>query len=319
MRLPNSHSRRRFATWVLLPALLVGGCSLTSADLEAVEPAPPPFPASALNFLVLGDWGRNGRYNQTAVAESMADFAADNAVQFVVTTGDNFYENGVESTADPQWKHSFESIYSAPSLQIPWYPTLGNHDYRGMVQAQIDYSRGSSRWTMPARYYAVALPVGDTLSALFVFLDTVELLSDDEPAAERQLLWLDSTLAASKSAWEIVVGHHPLYAASAKHADPVKLQEELRPLFDKYEVEAYVAGHVHSLQHIAPPGETTAYFISGGGSKTRPVDWKANPLFAARVSGFMAASISGDRMEVRFVDQRGTTGYVVQVGLREKE
>ena len=70
--------------------------------------------------------------------------------------GDNFYEDGVQSTSDPQWRSSFETIYSAPSLQIPWYVALGNHDYRGVPQAQIDYAKISHRWQMPSRYYKVS-------------------------------------------------------------------------------------------------------------------------------------------------------------------
>ncbi|WP_298163892.1 hypothetical protein [Novosphingobium sp.] len=33
---------------------------------------------------------------------------------------------------------------------------IGNHDYRGNPQAQLDYARTSPRWRMPQRHYQVS-------------------------------------------------------------------------------------------------------------------------------------------------------------------
>jgi hypothetical protein len=44
---------------------------------------------------------------------------------------------------------------------IPWYPILGNHEYRGNTQAVLDYSQVSARWEMPARYYTKVLENDD--------------------------------------------------------------------------------------------------------------------------------------------------------------
>src|SRR5262249_10265627 len=73
--------------------------------------------------------------------------------RFVVTTGDNFYD-GVTSLHDAHWQESYEAVYHRPSLQIPWYVVLGNHDYQGSVQAQLDYAYLSARWCLPAPDYA---------------------------------------------------------------------------------------------------------------------------------------------------------------------
>lgn len=42
-------------------------------------------------------------------------------VDFVISTGDNFYEDGLKDVEDPQFHTSFSAIYTAPSLQKPWY------------------------------------------------------------------------------------------------------------------------------------------------------------------------------------------------------
>ncbi|MEJ0065789.1 MAG: hypothetical protein WDM85_10455 [Caulobacteraceae bacterium] len=34
--------------------------------------------------------------------------------------------DGVASVNDPKWRTSFEDVYTAPSLQVPWYVALGN-------------------------------------------------------------------------------------------------------------------------------------------------------------------------------------------------
>lgn len=43
------------------------------------------------------------------------------SIDFVVSTGDNFYEKGLASPYDPHFKDSFTNIYTANSLQKQWY------------------------------------------------------------------------------------------------------------------------------------------------------------------------------------------------------
>lgn len=42
-------------------------------------------------------------------------------IDFVISTGDNFYDNGLTGVHDPAFHHSFTDIYTAPSLQKQWY------------------------------------------------------------------------------------------------------------------------------------------------------------------------------------------------------
>ena len=57
-------------------------------------------PSPCLSFLAVGDWGRRGTEAQRAVAQGMARAARRLGSAFVLTTDDNFYEGGVESTDD---------------------------------------------------------------------------------------------------------------------------------------------------------------------------------------------------------------------------
>lgn len=42
-------------------------------------------------------------------------------VDFVISTGDNFYDKGLIDEHDPAFEESFTNIYTATSLQKPWY------------------------------------------------------------------------------------------------------------------------------------------------------------------------------------------------------
>lgn len=42
-------------------------------------------------------------------------------IDMVISTGDNFYENGLNCTADEKFVQSFTNIYTADSLNKQWY------------------------------------------------------------------------------------------------------------------------------------------------------------------------------------------------------
>lgn len=42
-------------------------------------------------------------------------------IDFVISVGDNFYEDGLKGDTDPSFEASFSNIYTHPSLQKQWY------------------------------------------------------------------------------------------------------------------------------------------------------------------------------------------------------
>jgi tartrate-resistant acid phosphatase type 5 len=42
-------------------------------------------------------------------------------IDFVISVGDNFYKNGLTGVDDKTFEESFTNIYTAKSLQKPWY------------------------------------------------------------------------------------------------------------------------------------------------------------------------------------------------------
>ncbi|HEX2533629.1 MAG TPA: metallophosphoesterase [Chitinophagaceae bacterium] len=312
-----------FARWAVVLLLLAAGPVIRGQaplveDLGYRGGSIPALkkPDSALHFIALGDWGRNGENYQKEVAAGMGKAAHDLDASFVVATGDNFYPYGVASTQDYHWISSFETIYTAQSLHVKWYPVLGNHDYASNPDAQVAYSQVSSRWSMPARYYSKTFLLhGDTVLFLFLDTDPIEKELRGDPydsvkykagAVALQKEWLEGLLRSSGARWKIVVGHHPLYTGGWRkdRPDTENMRGFLEPLFTRYGVDVYLAGHEHHLEYIKPQGPTH-HFISGAASEARPVQpYPGIGRYAAGVQGFATFSVSHRQVLVQFIDYK---------------
>jgi len=298
-------------------ALQALGLAMVSPFSTAWAASPEP----ALNFLAVGDWGRDGAFHQRDVSARMGETAKTLNARFVISVGDNFYEEGVQSATDPQWKSSFEDIYTAPSLQVPWYVILGNHDYRGNSQAQLDYAKTSTRWKLPTRWYSVTQAAPDGTSVEFFMLDTSPLMQEyyaDGGAKTKvvgqdtaaQLAWFEAALAKSKADWKIVIGHHPIYSGG-EHSGSPDLVAKLDPLLQRYRIPLYVNGHDHDLQHVARGA--THYVCTGAGSKMRAKCEIEGSDFCSLQSGFTAFSLTRNTLKVAYRDYTGAELKVVDI------
>jgi acid phosphatase len=320
MFLPRGESTPRALLASLAAALAAAALACARAPAPAARTTPAATsvstPAGALEFLAIGDWGRDGDRGQAQVATAMAAWAEAHPLRFVVSTGDNFYEDGVTSVTDPKWKSSFEDVYAAKSLQVPWYVALGNHDYRGNVDAQVGYSKGNARWRMPARSYTATETLGDGTRLQLFVLDTSPMLDTyrsilsrtkiaaQDPAAQRA--WLEKELASSTAEWKIVVGHHTVFSCGP-HGDSAELVRDLVPLLDRYGVALYLNGHDHGLQDLVVNGRH--YVTSGAGSELTRVAPDGRTRWAEAVNGFVAGSLTGDALVLRFVDAAGAVRH----------
>jgi tartrate-resistant acid phosphatase type 5 len=279
----------------------------------------------AFHFYVIGDWGRKGQCKQKELASTMNATGEIIKPEFIISTGDNFYPNGVAGVNDPQWKQSFEDVYTGFYLNCPWYVVLGNHDYRTNPQAEIDYSKISTRWKMPSRYFTILMGEGDDEPKVrFVYIDTSpfeleyyketkykdKVVGQDTTA---QKIWMDSVLSLNDADWKIVVGHHPFYTGG-KRVDKVNtVRSSLEKLFTQHKVDAYFAGHEHDLQHLKPTDKPTHHFVSGAGSDVRPTGKMEYSNFAVSIQGFMIASVTKKEILVQVVDYNGNLLYKTAV------
>ncbi|KAK8941307.1 Purple acid phosphatase 17 [Platanthera zijinensis] len=289
----------------------------------------PAKDGDSLRLLVVGDWGRKGLFNQSQVATAMGRIGEELEIDFVISTGDNFYENGLTGVDDKSFQESFTNIFTASSLQTQWYSVLGNHDYRGNVLAQLSpvLQQLDSRWIC-LRSFILDAEIAD-----FFFVDTTPFVLKywNEPE-NRHYDWrevaprdqyidnllkdLDAALKESRAPWKFVVGHHTMRSVS-EHGDTVELLDELLPILKENGVDLYINGHDHCLQHISSRGSQLQYLTSGGGSKAWrgtyvPNDDKLQFFYDGQ--GFMSMELTGRRAEMRFYDVFGRVLYELSLG-----
>ena len=294
-----------------LLAAAAGGAVLPSLAAQARAPSLP--------FVLIGDWGRNGGEGQRAVGQQMGRIAERIKSRFVISVGDNFYENGVTGLADPQWTSSFEEIYDAASLQTRWDVILGNHDYRGDVEAQLAYSARSARWAMPARSFSRSELLSDGTIADFFYIDTNPfvrayhgtMVRVDGQDTQAQLRWLDTALGRSPARWKIVVGHHPIHTVTGGKRDTAELIAELDPLLRRHAVRIYINGHDHNFQYLEKGG--VHYVTNGCGSQCTAPGAAAPGQFSTGSHGFMTADLSAERFAFSMVDDAGATLFAKEI------
>ncbi|KAK6931686.1 Calcineurin-like phosphoesterase domain, ApaH type [Dillenia turbinata] len=305
---------------ILILACIVGLCLLLgSAELQRLEQ--PAKPDGSLSFLVVGDWGRKGTYNQSQVAFQMGKVGETLDIDFVISVGDNFYDDGLTGIDDPAFDQSFSNIYTAQSLQKQWYTVLGNHDYRGDVLAQLNpiLSKMDTRW-LCLRSFILNAEIAE-----FFFVDTTPFVDkyfthpghskyDWRGVLPRQeylsnlLKDVDSALRESSAKWKIVVGHHTIRSAG-HHGDTEELVSELLPILKANNVDLYINGHDHCLQHISSTYGQLQFLTSGGGSKAwrGDINW-VNPdvmKFYYDGQGFMSVQMTEAHVDFAFYDLFG--------------
>jgi tartrate-resistant acid phosphatase type 5 len=250
-----------------------------------------------VNFISVGDWGGAslGGYqlkNAQNVAVSMYNISNTSLSKFVINTGDNFYYCGIQDIHDPQITEDYVSLFG--HINLPWYNSLGNHDYGFKPEAQINLSSVIKNWIMDDRYYWHKL-VYDEATINLIALDTNPCVNDyrgndrakwdpcnfEFPTCgpipgecffhqniisqecKPQLLWLKDVLSKiPNDEWIIIFGHHPAQEINT---------EDFQTLLDSPNVHLYLNGHVHSLQHYSINGNAK-YITTGAGSMVVPHD-----------------------------------------------
>lgn len=351
----SSMHSRRWAPWQVVGGgiLLVILLLVMLAAIAAVGGgARPPDNPTYARFQIIGDWGRNGLHNQSEVASVMGAVAHDDRPDFIISTGDNFYQSGLTSTTDDQFRTSFTDVYATPSLKsIPWHAVLGNHDYgerqhgwaiqptcppvtpncsySPLHELDVGLRQRDKRWHCTR---AGQMSLGDNKVDVF-FYDTSPFIEKYQNTSwsglvggilqqswQANLAELESGLASSVAEWKIVIGHHPVLSSGGNyaHGKIVELPTHVQPILEKYGVQVYFNGHDHHLEHLRSPGrQYPHYIISGAGSKVSPV--KSNvgaSIFKYHGSGFVEAVLKAEQLDLRFfgiLDEKHRPVYSVSI------
>lgn len=282
--------------WQKVPRLRVG-------PLERQEAAD-----ETLRFLVIGDSGSGGPA-QLQVARAMEQRCQQYLSRAILMLGDNFYQHGVESVNDPQWQTKVVEPYGSPCLaQLPFYPVLGNHDYKGNPTAQIEYTLLNPRWYFPNRFYS--LRFGDLVRIVAYDSQSFDWCFRSQFCAVDYLL---DRVNQQDVTWTIAMGHHPLRSASVKkdggQGGGGPRDWLLTPMLCQ-KTDLYLAGHAHHLEERELLGCRMHMLISGGaGADLYPIEADTESLFARSMHGFAEVELSRQQMIVRFFDVDGTMVY----------
>jgi hypothetical protein len=173
-RCSSSRAAGLVAMRVLLGAVL-GVC----LSLQALAADP------GLSFVTLGDWGGAALGGDSAyapqtvsrVAQQMEKTMTARHARFVVNTGDNFYWCGIQNTSDFQIETDWVEPYRGVP-QVPWYGSLGNHEYGYSVEAQLQLGETYPNWILPSRYYSKRLQLEGPHFMSLIVLDSSPCVSE---------------------------------------------------------------------------------------------------------------------------------------------
>lgn len=210
---------------------------------------------------------------------------------FVMNTGDNVYNNGL----DGEYARYFFPVYNAdvagphigaPLLRsVPYYSVIANHDLTGndpnTHRPVVDFSRhadGGAYYTNLHYPLNGPVPTYPTLAvgnadavALFKacagtrypgmanysydYGDAHFLCLDSnlyvDPTDPSLQEWIARDLDASKAPWKFVVYHHPAFNVGDDHYTEQHMRV-LSPLFEQHGVDVVLSGHEHNYQRTRP-------------------------------------------------------------------
>lgn len=244
----------------LFAAVLVG--VLAPVGSQAAE--------TPVTFAVIGDYGMN----------NAAELAVSNLVKgwtpaYVIATGDDYY-SAAGGTGTGKYDISTGKYYCPylagaasgsnctgnVAVANAFFPVLGNHDYSdagaGTDTVYRDYfnlpGSGFANTSGNERYYDfVSGPIH------FFMLNSNTAETAGTAYTSTQALWLKAQLAASASAWNIVVFHHPPYSSDGSHGNTAYMQWP----FTDWGADVVLSGHAHTYERLSVSG--TPYIVNGLG------------------------------------------------------
>lgn len=257
-------------------------------------------PFSFLHFADSGD----GSSAQVQLSLQMAR----EDVSLVLANGDLAYDLATYTSVE----ENYYSIYREQMARVPFFTTLGNHEYYTDSGKPSLAGRVTPTGGVPAhdwgRYYSF-----DWGNVHFVALDSNLPLDEAIAGTGEMLKWLENDLRNTRKFWRVVFFHHPGYATGKHQDEPEagKVRNYLVPILEKYGVQLVFNGHEHIYQRtfelrngqVAPPNSGGIVYVTSGGGGA-PVHWSApNELIAQSigVNHYVRAEVTGPsiRLHVR--------------------
>ena len=162
---------------------------------------------------------------------------------------------------DESWEAIDTFLKILYKFQIPFYPTLGNHELLILSGAGEANFRARFPSYSKTGYFEKIGPIA------FILLNSnMSELTDDE--IDKQQIWYKNQLAlcqSDSSVKAIIVGcHHPPFTNSTIVNSDEDVRKYFVPAFLKYDkCKLFLSGHSHSFEHFVKSGKD--FFVIGGG------------------------------------------------------
>lgn len=262
-----------------------------------------------MSIICIGDFGM-GNDNQLRVAKLVKKLITRFSGKLILGLGDNIYPDGIQSINDERLIEQFEEPYSKLPKGIKFYNVLGNHDYHGKVQPQIDYTKKSNRWVLNNNWYHFEKRINNQLIHFYAIDTNFDKLSNS--MKKKQEIEILEALSKSKAKWNIIYGHHPFKSTGYHGNSDADLELFYKKLIATKNVDIILNGHDHDQQHIYIPN-SPHLIVSGTGSDTRKVPSifrsTVDLLFYSEELGCGVLIFKKDEINIKFFNVDGEELY----------
>jgi hypothetical protein len=258
-----------------------GGTAIAEGWLTTRKPRGAP-----TRFVAFGD-NAYGEAGERAIAYHSFKSRPD----FVMNTGDNVYESGL----DNEYARFFFPVYNAdvahprvgaPLLRsVPFYTVIANHDVHGKDEASHPVADFDAKADSLAYYTSMYLPESgpatppqstpvrgapDRITTFqacagsrfprmanysFDYGDAHFLCLDSnvyvDPTDAAWHSYIANDLRGTNARWKFVVYHHPAFNVGVEHYDEQHMRA-LSPVFEEHGVDIVLSGHEHNYQRTMP-------------------------------------------------------------------
>ena len=283
-------------------------CSYAAIECNMLEPIPSDLSKCGagieadpelVRFAVIGDFGDASFPCEAKTAAMIKGWESSSPLDFIMTLGDNNYNNGAERTFAANVTQFFGDYVSSERF----YPTLGNHDWRTRCKKEEYPPNG-----IPCPYvehFSYLAPLGpegaDTRYYTTNIKGIVDLYGLDSNPQElhgtccnsTQANWFSNALLKSKAPFRLAYFHHSPYT-TAQVDSPGSW---MRWPFNEWGVSAVLSGHEHAYERLDVDG--IPYFVNGlGGSPwiynqdQCPRDKHSNAMFTDTIAAMYVVANS---------------------------
>ncbi|MES2773117.1 MAG: metallophosphoesterase family protein [Bacteroidota bacterium] len=241
------------------PYKLTYGETISSEVFSFTTPDPK---ADTVSWLVMNDI-----HDRPESFTHLVKLNGTDPYDYVFFNGDMFdYQNDEQQIIDHMLAPCIEGFAS----RVPFMFVRGNHETRGKFARELP-----SYFSNIGGQYYFTFQAGPVFN---IVLDTGEDKEDTHPVyggivdfdsyRRQQAVWLEKQMqstAFKKAKFRVVMMHIPHYYSGEWHGT-LQCRELFAPLFDKYKIDLFMAGHTHTYGVHAPvDGQHSYPIIIGGG------------------------------------------------------